>query len=952
MSRQKILFLIVLILPFLAGFWIIEQAEKATSEKQNAEAEQELSELNARLLKTAAPHIHFQELLERVSRGLSWDSDVEPFLTQLPSSARLYLFDESGKRLVKEGFRNDLVVMSQRFLDGLQRVAGDPAFAMKKADKQAGDAFVGDAESLFVIGRNPDRLCDLTSLGVRRLGGWFRIHSRGRRGGRGGRGGHILALIETRGIPDMKLVRQAIERIQKLAGPPFQFGWLFMERPSLNGNGHGKRLSTRVLPLLSRPQLPRIFHEKGSIFAVGYLPSGFRLVAARPGIIVSKKFGDLRAFLVVAFFAVLMPTLWHSIFGLTVTLSVRGQLIGIFGLAGLASLGALIGVSQAYREARQEALIRENQRNALRIMEKIDGNFESAFSYLLREYRGYSRALEANPGSFASILRPLERYHSEGLIEHVSLVNGSGSPCFRIPAEFPGMGANSVSQNIGRLLDNLGIQILRKYNSAQPDQEQGNSNSMFSVLLDRPVDDLIKNRAVLQSVSMAGEEKSAFLDLAFDKEGKVLFSLMILHDPKALEARHLKTTQGVFRRHSPFKLLAFPRHENSGVPMLGDRRILDSMEVVHLKDLVGQTQSVACRLARLDHEEVLLSAMPGRNLRDYSLAMVTPFAPISDKAHAISRSFLALAVGSVTFTLLVSLLLANSLLKPIRELTTGIDHLTSLRLDHQVEISTGDELEEIGNGLNSILSDMQEIALARTVQEQLLPAEPVAVGSVRCRGWMRPASDVCGELYDYIELPGGRLALVLVDISGKGISSALVMAMCKMALRLHLDMDSTSPSAILNLLDQHLRLNVRRVTNVVVFLGIANPASRTLTFSGGGGCFPFLFPPGGNGELLSLGAVGLGSQQYPQLVDRTIRGLEPGTRLAVSTDGLAQVADRSGAVLGVGGLLLILERLRERALENLGTELFRAVDEFAGTRVRLTDQTLLALEFSQEPGSK
>ncbi|NLI78639.1 MAG: SpoIIE family protein phosphatase [Candidatus Riflebacteria bacterium] len=959
LARGLLLLVALLVLPVAGTWWVIGQAETAEQRQAQAVAEEELADLAARLGHLASPQAHYQEVLLRLARSFAWKTPQQPLLGRLPPGTSLYLFDARGKRKPWPGFRSDLVVVSQRFLAALDRLGGESAPQLTKADKQVGDSFAGDAECLPRLARQPGRLCDLNALGIKRLAGRFPVRFRD------GTTGSLLAWLDTTRLPRRRLVRDAVARLQRLAGPRFGFGWLEPARPARNGSGRGRRLAARWLPLLSRERLPGIFQAGKVLFGVGSLPDGVRVVACRAVPAPSVRFGGWRGLLVAIVLEILMLAAWQGAFGATLALPIRVQLMGIFGLAGLAALGALLGVSQAYREARQEALIRKGQANALSTLEKIDGTFPSAYAFLIREYRDLGRTLatlggavppafrplDGAPGvaplpaspvgdgrgddaprpanapaevpagasgtaaplpaapssAFGTVsapapdrasearplppldgpfLNPLRQRFQEGLVEMACVIDRENRPRFRLPPEDPTAAPDSITQNTFRLLLNLGIQILRKSSAEDAPPEAAGGGSMFSILLDRPTDDLIKNRAGLQSVSLAGEQKAAFIDLVFGPDGKPRYCVLVLHDRKVLQDRFLRRSQLGFRGSSGLRLVAFPRSEEAEVRPVGDASVFQSPDMVHLRDRARQTKTVVHRRGRVGLEECLLTAMPGRTLTEFSLALVTPFGPIAEGARAISRMFRLVTLVLLLFTLLLAIRLADALLKPIRELGVGVEDLAALRLDRPVILATGDELEEIARGLNTVMGDMQELALARTVQEHLLPAGPLRVGALACQGWMRSTSDMGGEWFDHLALPGDRLAFVVAGIAGQGISSALVMAMCKMALRLHLQGEGATPAAVLKALDQHLRFHVRRLTDVVVFLGIIDARSGTLVCCGAGGCLAFLLPATGPIGLLPVNPWGLGGQHHPRLDDHQ-EVIPAGGRLVVCLTGLA-----------------------------------------------------------------
>ena len=199
----------------------------------------------------------------------------------------------------------------------------------------------------------------------------------------------------------------------------------------------------------------------------------------------------------------------------------------------------------------------------------------------------------------------------------------------------------------------------------------------------------------------------------------------------------------------------------------------------------------------------------------------------------------------------------------------------------------------------------QDLALAREIQQGFLPQEPpsLSAGRFELTGSLYPAYEVSGDFYDFVPLDERRLALVVADVSGKGMPAALLMTMVRVLVR-QLAETISSPSQILSGLNAALVRDNPKFMFVTVMLGIYDVASGVCTLARGGhppalirrqsGIVSQVSSP--NGTLLGI------ESPYPQLADTSL-SLDPGDTLLFYTDGVTE------AVAGDGEELFGTQRL-------------------------------------------
>ena len=231
----------------------------------------------------------------------------------------------------------------------------------------------------------------------------------------------------------------------------------------------------------------------------------------------------------------------------------------------------------------------------------------------------------------------------------------------------------------------------------------------------------------------------------------------------------------------------------------------------------------------------------------------------------------------------------------------------------------------------------RELELATEVQHAMLPAadslETFAIASL-----YRPCHEVSGDLYDYAELPDGRIFIFIADISGHGVPSALVGAMCKMSLGSQ-DFSRTNAGDILKKLSEEMK----KVTTSHYLTGIfllIDPKQRTIEYANGGHV-PCLLQSA-KSAFLPMEATGtiIGSFITAPYEFKKI-AYPANTRLILFTDGLVEQKNAAREEFGNDRFQAALTEMREQKPAVVLGELFRLATVFSGTEKFSDDVTLL-----------
>ncbi|HEY1786289.1 MAG TPA: GAF domain-containing SpoIIE family protein phosphatase, partial [Pirellulales bacterium] len=235
----------------------------------------------------------------------------------------------------------------------------------------------------------------------------------------------------------------------------------------------------------------------------------------------------------------------------------------------------------------------------------------------------------------------------------------------------------------------------------------------------------------------------------------------------------------------------------------------------------------------------------------------------------------------------------------------------------------------------------RDLELAHKVQRGLLPAAPPRMADYHFFDFYESASQVGGDYYDYIDLPDNRLAIVLADVSGKGVSAALLMAKLSGEVRYCLASERT-PAAALNRINAAFSRAGWDDRFVSFILAVLDRSRHEVTIVNAGHMPPLLRHSGGQVESVGDAEAGwLLGIDADFAYQQCSRPLAVGDSLTMFTDGISEAMNASGELYG-------LERLRAQiaaegtGVSGVGRQILDDVRRFVGGRAQSDDMCLVS----------
>ena len=247
-----------------------------------------------------------------------------------------------------------------------------------------------------------------------------------------------------------------------------------------------------------------------------------------------------------------------------------------------------------------------------------------------------------------------------------------------------------------------------------------------------------------------------------------------------------------------------------------------------------------------------------------------------------------------------------------------------------------------------------ELALATRIQTDMLPNIFPAFpdrSEMDIYASMTPAKEVGGDFYDFFFVDHDHLALVIADVSGKGIPAAMFMMMAKSMLQTQAAAGH-SPREVLETVNRLICENNKEKMFITVWFGILDLDTGLLTAANAGHEYPILKTPGGDYEMVKdkHGFV-LGGMKRMKYTEYTLT-MAPGAKLFVYTDGVAEAMDSHRELFGIDRTLQTLNAAKDAPPDGVLRSVDEAVARFTAGAEQVDDLTMMCVEYCGKAEAK
>ena len=359
------------------------------------------------------------------------------------------------------------------------------------------------------------------------------------------------------------------------------------------------------------------------------------------------------------------------------------------------------------------------------------------------------------------------------------------------------------------------------------------------------------------------------------------------------------------------------------------------------------------------------------------------FAALGDFAKGVETILFGIAIVLAVIELLALIIgttLTRSITGAIAQLYRATQHVDRGDFSHRIPVKSRDQLAELANSFNSMTASIEklileqkekqrlenELVIAQEVQAQLFPREITQLKSLEVHGYCRPARTVSGDYYDFVAINADKMIFAAGDVSGKGISAALLMATIHSAVRAYsiegipilresvavgmaagaettlasgFDGPEVSPALLLSLLNHQLYESTPQEKYATLFLAIYDGRSRKLTYSNGGHLPPVVISEDGSLRRLEQGGTVVGLFDNLTFDEASVH-LRTGDIIMAYSDGVTEPENDFGE-FGEQRLIDLVRENRELSLIEITELVTSAVDDWIGDKEQPDDITLV-----------
>ena len=359
------------------------------------------------------------------------------------------------------------------------------------------------------------------------------------------------------------------------------------------------------------------------------------------------------------------------------------------------------------------------------------------------------------------------------------------------------------------------------------------------------------------------------------------------------------------------------------------------------------------------------------------------FGALGDIARGVEYILLAILIFFAVIELIALIIgtrMTRTVTGAVAQLYNATRNVDRGEFSHRIPVKSSDQLAQLSLSFNSMTESIEklileqkekqrlegELAIAQEVQAQLFPRQVTELESLEVHGFCRPARTVSGDYYDFLSAGSHKLILAVGDISGKGISAALLMATIHSAVRAY-SVESlpqmreavavgaaagagrmmaawpegieVSPGALLGLLNHQLYESTPPEKYATLFLAIYDGRSHQLTYSNGGHLPPILIGQDGTVRRLEAGGTVVGLFDNMTYDEGSVQ-MHPGEIFLAYSDGVTEPENEFGE-FGEDRLIDLVGVNRRLPLLQISQTVTAAVDDWIGDNEQPDDITLV-----------
>ena len=441
-----------------------------------------------------------------------------------------------------------------------------------------------------------------------------------------------------------------------------------------------------------------------------------------------------------------------------------------------------------------------------------------------------------------------------------------------------------------------------------------------------------------------------FKFISLNNDGNADYGVLVSWHPYTLQARFVSEiiSQANKNPHN-FKFIAYEKYLRNFIPEVYNN---SSSEIELFARRAEEKPTEELEILKLDGEEYIAVSFSGRALDHYNFVGLYPVRNIDVLIDKQSSLLWLLGILCLILSIGLAHLLANSFIKPLLTLQDGALAIESRNFKYRLSGLNVDEFGEVGGIFNHVMVGLEELEVAKIVQESMFPKPEFKQGKFSVYGKSITMIDVGGDYLDFFKVDDNSFSVLVGDVAGHGVGAAVIMAMAKAAI-LGGGESLKSPAAMLNQLHKMIlatKTNKQKKIMTFQYLHLNSETGENL-YGNAGACSPFLVRHSENkAEEIKLSGAALGA--FKRAVYREISlDFRPGDAIVFYTDGIVECKNKNGEMLGYDRLKNTLIQCWDSNPETYYNNILKAYYEYVGEDAEAGDDlTFVILSYNGNVG--
>lgn len=419
------------------------------------------------------------------------------------------------------------------------------------------------------------------------------------------------------------------------------------------------------------------------------------------------------------------------------------------------------------------------------------------------------------------------------------------------------------------------------------------------------------------------------------------YVMLVTWRPKDIQWNFVDNTVYRANRNAKgFKVVAYERFDNAIVPM----NYSGNEKIAAFAKRATEKPTEEVEILNLDGEDYIAVGFIGRQLHRFCLIGLYPLRNIENEID--KQSSLILIIGLLCILLAAGLaqLLSKTFVLPLFRLKEGALAIENRDFAHRIPDIGRDEFGNVGSIFNNVMVGMEELEIAKIVQESMFPKPEFSQGKFAIYGKSVTMADVGGDYLDFFKIDDNNFSVLLGDVAGHGVGAAVIMAMAKSAVLCGGD-SLKSPAAILNQLHKLIlasKSSKQRKIMTFQYLNVNSETCETM-YGNAGACSPCIIRrSAGTVEELKMSGAALGAFKKAVYKEMPLN-FAPGDAIIFYSDGIVEARNEAGEEMGYEAYFDMLNQVYDTDPKKYYENIYAKYLEHIGGMEAQDDLTIIVM---------